>query len=273
MRWEKEHPDIMRGTAAFVRFFANVPDPVVAIANRASTLESKMAWTLLGTCIEQGIPLSLLQKVLNALFENFPDEKLFAFPIPAENEIQKVVRAAKKTYDWPEEECVPGIFFSVGNFVRRRSPLPGWAASTSLQGILRDLGEIFFMGKGAYRPKAILSISRLFSPAPRGLGVLRTQFQNDISPVPFAFGIRRWIGLIGPGKEIGYAEMDETRKRKLALSLCKALARKDPRMTAHAFQFFLEPSEHGFICADLTANCTQCPLTSFCPKSFVGVLK
>lgn len=245
MQWEKEHPDVMKETAEFVRSFESVPDPIVAVAEQAKDPEAKIAWVLLGSCLSQEIPLPLLQKVLQALYQKFPAERLWTFPLPTEAEIIETVRSAKKTFAWPVEESVPGIFWSVGNFVRRRTPLTGWASSTEYKGILRDLGEIFFMGKSAYRPKAIWATSRLFSPAPRGLGLARQNIPGDIIPVPFAFELRSWIGLVGMGKDIGYANMDEPRKRKLNLSICKALSPKDPRAAAHAFQFFEEPMPSG----------------------------
>lgn len=267
MRWEREHPEIMRATAAFVRFFENVPDPVVAVAEKAETLEGKIAWALFGSALSQEIPLELLQKTLDSLFRSFPGERLWTFPLATESGIREAVRSGKKTFDWPLEESVPGIFWSVGNFVRRRTPLAGWASSTSFRGILRDLGEIFFMGKGAYRPKAILAVSRMFSPLPRGLGVLRTNSPTDEIPVPFAFGARRWIGFVGPGKEIGYGEMDDAKKRHLGVTLSKALSPSDPWKASHAFQFFLEKSPEGALCSRLTESCSKCPLSPFCPRS------
>ena len=267
MRWEREHPEIMRATAAFVRFFENVPDPVVAVAEKAETLEGKIAWALFGSALSQEIPLELLQKTLDSLFRSFPGERLWTFPLATESGIREAVRSGKKTFDWPLEESVPGIFWSVGNFVRRRTPLAGRASSTSFRGILRDLGEIFFMGKGAYRPKAILAVSRMFSPYPRGLGVLRTNSPTGEIPVPFVFGARRWIGFIGPGKEIGYGEMDDAKKRHLGITLSKALSPKDPWKASHAFQFFLEKSPEGALCSRLTESCSKCPLSPFCPRS------
>ncbi|MBP5246364.1 MAG: hypothetical protein J6Z31_00675 [Fibrobacter sp.] len=245
MQWEKEHPDIIQVTADFVRYFQDTPDPIVSVAKKADTLEAKIAWVLLGSCLSQEIPLMLLQKVLDALFQKFPGEKLWTFPLPTEAAILETVRSAKKTFDWPVEESVPGIFWSVGNFVRRRTPLVSWASSTAYKGILRDLGEIFFMGKGAYRPKAIWATSRLFSPEPRGLGIPHGVNPGDLIPVPFAFEVRSWIGLVGMGKAIGYGDLDEAHKRKLNLSICKTLSPKDPRIAAHSFQFFEEPMGDG----------------------------
>lgn len=267
MRWEKEHPDVMRATAEFVRFFENVPDPVVSVSEKAGTLEAKIAWVIFGSALSQEIPLCLLQKTLGALLKKFPGNALWEFPIPKEADIRKAVRTGKKTFDWPLEESVPGIFWSVGNFVRRHSPLTGWASSTSFREILRSFGEIFFMGKGAYRPKAILAVSRIFSPRPRGLGVLHTNYAGDVFPVPFAFGARRWIGFVGPGREIGYGKMPEEKKRNLGVSLVRTLSRSDPWKASHAMQFFCEPSADGFLCAELSKSCAECPLKSFCPRS------
>lgn len=267
MRWEREHPEVMKATADFVRLFENEPDPVVAVSGKAETLEARIAWTLFGSALAQEISPCLLQKTLDSLFERFPGERLWSFPLAMEAEIRKAVRRAKKTFAWSLEESVPGIFWSAGNFVRRRSPLAGWASSSSIRGILRDLGEIFFMGKGAYRPKAILAVSRMFSPPPRGLGVLRTDFPGDVHPVPFALGARRWIGFVGPGQEIRYREMDETKKRHLGVTLARALSPEDPWKAAHALQFFCEPSPNGMICSLRTDSCQRCPLSSFCPRS------
>lgn len=267
MRWEREHPEVMKATADFVRVFENEPDPVVAVCEKAETLEARIAWTLFGSALAQEIPSCLLQKTLASLFESFPGERLWKFPLATEAQIRKTVRLAKKTFAWPLEESVPGIFWSVGNFVRRRSPLAGWASSTSFRGILRDLGEIFFMGKGAYRPKAILAVSRMFSSPPRGLGVLRSNFPGDLHPVPFALGARRWIGFVGPGQEIRYREMNETKKRHLGVTLAKTLSPEDPWKAAHALQFFCEPSPNGMVCSLRTDSCSRCPLSPFCPRS------
>ncbi len=252
MRWEIEHPDVMRATADFVRAFASVPDPIVAVAEHSKTLEGRIAWVLFGSCLAQEIPLYLLQKVLEVLSRQYPDERLWTFPLPQEVEIRDLVRQAKKTYDWPLEESVPGIFWSVGNFVRRRSPLVGWATSTSYKGILRDLSEIFFMGKGAYQPKAIFALSRLFSAQPRGLAISRNKEPGDICPIPFSFGIRCWMGFLGPGKEIGFSQKEERQKRMLSATFCKALSPQDPHKVSHAFQFFWESSPSGWLCADFT---------------------
>ena len=267
MRWEKEHPDVMQATAKFVRLFENEPDPVVAVSGKADTLEARIAWTLFGSALSQEIPSGLLLKTLSALFESFPGERLWSFPLATEAQIRKAVRSGKKTFDWSLEESVPGIFWSSGNFVRRRSPLAGWASSSSFRGLLRDRGEIVVMGKGAYRPKAILAVSRMFSPPPRGLGVLRTNSPGDVFPVPFAFGARRWIGFVGPGREIRYREMDEAKKRHLGVTLAKTLSPEDPWKAAHALQFFCEPSPDGMLCSLRTDSCRRCPLSPFCPRS------
>lgn len=264
MRWEKEHQEEMRASEGFVRFFASVPDPIVAVADKACSLEARIAWVLLGTAISQELPLILVSKVLEELFRDFPHERLWTFPLPEESKIAAAVRRGKGSYAWELEEQVPGIFWSVGNFVRRRSPLAGWFSSTSYKGICRDLGEIFFMGKGAYRPKAILAISRLAEPFPRGLNVIH----NEINPpIPFAFGIRKWMGFIGPGKELRFSEMDEQKKRHLGETLCKTLYKEDPLIASHAFQFFLEKGENSYICSEHTENCSRCPLALFCTKS------
>ena len=42
-----------------------------------------------------------------------------------------------------------------------------------------------------------------------------------------------------------YANLDEPHKRKINLSICRYLSPKDPRIAAHAFQFFEEPMDDG----------------------------
>lgn len=257
----------MRATAEFVRFFREVPDPIVSVAKRAPTLEAKIAWVLFGSCLHQEISLSDLQKILAAIYENFPGERLWTFPLPTEAEILEAVNHAKGRLAWTLTNSVPGIFFSVGNFVRRRSPLTGWAFSSAVKELLRDLGEIFFMGKGAYRPKAIEALARIFSKDPRGLGVSKSFSEADPLPIPFAFGARLWIGFIGPGQEIRYAEKTEIQKRKLGISLSKTLSPDDPMAASHAFEFFWERSERGMLCAEMTDDCKLCPLAPYCPRS------
>lgn len=246
MRWAKEHPEVMRMTAEYVRSFRNEPDPVVAVAQNAETLEGKIAWVLLGSCLYQEIPLSVFRPLLESLFQKYPGERLWTFPLPTEAEIRGVVRRQVRSYSWQLEESVPGIFWSVGSFVRRRRSLKEWLENSQIPDVWRSLGEIFFMGKRAFRPKALWALSRLYSPFPRGLGALREGAAVQ-TPVPFPYGLRSWIGIVGLGRDVGYAEMDEVGKRRLAASVCKELSPGDPREAAHAFLFFREsPSAEPF---------------------------
>lgn len=267
MQWEREHPDVMRATAEFVRIFREVPDPIISVAKKALSLEAKIAWVLFGSCLHQEISLPDLQRILEAIYEKFPGKRLWSFPLATESEILQAVEQGRAPVSWSLAKSVPGIFWSVGNFVRRRLPLTGWAFSSSNQGMLRDLGEIFFMGKGAYRPKAIEALARIFSEAPRGLGISKSQADFGPLPVPFSFGARLWIGYIGPGKEIGYSSKTEIQKRSLGISLSKTLCPGDPLAASHAFQFFWEKSERGLACALQTNACKDCPLSPYCPRS------
>lgn len=237
-RWAKEHPEVMQMTSEFIKEFSSVQDPVVAVAEKEGTVEGKIAWVLLGSCLFQEISLPTFTALFEQLQKEFPENRLWAFPLATGDEIRCAVRNSIGKYSWPLRESVPGIFWSIGNFIRRHSPTDSWAASSGKE-IFRSLGEIFFMGKGAYRPKAVWAVSRLFSPEPRGLGILVSGKWRK-SPPPFPFGLRQWIGLSGLGADFGYSEMSEPAKRKLAADVCKMLSPEDPRIAAHAFSFFGE---------------------------------
>ncbi len=246
-RWAKEHPEVMQMTSEFVKEFSREQDPVVAVAEKEGTREGKIAWALLGSDLFQEISLPIFTALFEQLQQEFPEDRLWAFPLATGDEIRRAVQKSLGKHSWPLKESVPGIFWSVGNFIRRHSPVDTWASSTPGKEIFRSLGEIFFMGKGAYRPKAVWTLSRLFSPAPRGLGILASGKVRK-SPAPFPFGLRQWIGLSGLGADFGYAEMGEPAKRRLAAAVCKALSPEDPRIAAHAFTFFGEsPTAQPFL--------------------------
>ncbi len=266
MRWEKEHQDVMQATQKFVRLFDSVPDPVVDIAKNAETEEARIAWCLLGCALFQEISFPAFHRVFGALFESYPEDRLWTFPLPEEKELLQISRRALGKVSWNLWEQVPGIFWSVGAFVRHHRPLADWITSRDVKGIWRDLGEIHFMGKRAYRPKAIQAISRLTSSAPWGFG-FRTAPSETKCPEPFTMGCRRWIGFVGPGKMLRYSEMEESKKQKLAASLYSTLAKGNEKQASHGLQFFLEEGSTDFICRERTEGCTLCPLAPYCCKS------
>ena len=268
MRWEKENPDIMQATKEFVHLFQSVPDPIVDIAKKAETEEARIAWCLLGCALFQEISFPTFRRVFGALFEAYPQDRLWEFPLPEEKMLLKISREALGKIAWNLGEQVPGIFWSVGAFVRHHRPLADWITSRDVKGIWRDLGEIHFMGKQAYRPKAIYAIKRLTSPVPLGLGLCCSPSEAKC-PMPFTMGCRRWIGFVGPGKALHYSEMEEEKKQKLGRSLYSALAPGNEMAAAHALQFFLEDGTTDFICREHTEGCTKCPLAPHCCKSLL----
>ena len=67
-RFILDEPALFSATEKFVQSFSKVPDPVIAVASRASSPEAKIAWTLLGTDLFQDRTCYGVEKVLEALF-------------------------------------------------------------------------------------------------------------------------------------------------------------------------------------------------------------
>ena len=111
-------------------------------------------------------------------------------------------------------ENVAGIFWSVGLFVRRHGNLQEWLKSRTPEEIWRDLGEIYFMGKSKPRPKAAAAIYRLLAPAPLGLGI-ECRDASRMPPLPLTMGARRFLAILGPAREEGFADLEPAEKQKI----------------------------------------------------------
>ena len=239
-----------------------------------------MAWTLFGTALFQGCSYSCFSYIFNALYKRYCGEKLWALPVPKAEEIMACVDAGLKEsglwgkQKWTLYENVPGIFWSVGLFVRRHLPLEGWLASRTMQGLWRDLSEIYYMGKNYPRPKVCIAVYRLTAPQPLGLGLDydTTDGVESSLPFPLTLGCRRYLSFLGPASGEAFSAMKSDEKVKLASDLYYSIAETFPKNSplnhpfaaVHALQFFLESGKDGFICRVATKDCTLCPLRNDC---------
>lgn len=258
-------PGLFKATAEFVQLLATVPDPVLQVARKAATPNGKIAWTLLGTALFQDCTYSEINALLNALYAKFPDDRLWTLPVPKAADIDECVGNSC----WSLAEHVAGIFWSVGLFVRRHENLQDWLQSRTPAELWRDLGEIYFMGKGNPRPKACAAIYRLLSPAPVGLNFdalpssTAKQSTEKLPPLPLTMGARRYLAFLGPAADCDFAELGAREKQKLANELFVALA-EPPYVASHSLQFFLETGKDDFICRSVTDHCKKCPLYEYC---------
>ena len=272
-RFVQDEPVLFKATQDFVSMFADVPDPVLSVARRANGLKAQMAWTLLGTALFQDRSYTEIARLLEALYAKFPDEALWTLPVPAAGDINDVVVDTFGSRNWSLFEHVAGIFWSVGLFARRHVDLAAWARERTPEEMWRDLGEIYFMGKASVRPKACAAIYRLLAPAPFGLGV---EFRREVPPagarkpravmppLPLTMGARRFLAILGPARDSGFADLKPEKKQMLANEFFAALRRDLPYRSAHALQFYLEAGEQDYICREKTAACANCPLYVFC---------
>lgn len=279
-RFIHDEPAVFKATAEFVRLFARMEDPVLAVAAREKTIEARIAWTLLGTVLFQDVSYPEFVALLQALNEKLPGEKLWTLPVPKAQEIEACVESAFGCRTWSMFENVAGIFWSVGLFVRRHLDLAGWLRSRTPEEIWRDLGEIYFMGKGNPRPKVCAAIYRLLAPAPVGLS-LDSAPSPKMPLLPLTMGVRRYLSILGPASD-GFADLEPAQKQKLATDMYVALVQhlmeqsenaevkksKVDALTAyvaaHSLQFYLEDGADGFICRHFTDHCRKCPLREYC---------
>lgn len=257
-------PAVFEASRKFVQLFKDVPDPVVFVAGKAKTLTAKMAWVILGSALFQDRTYPEIVSLLNNLYKKFPDEKLWTLPVPKAQDVEEVVESTFHSRHWSMFENVAGIFWSVGLFVRRHDcDLESWVRERSPEEIWRDLGEVYFMGKGNPRPKACATFYRLVSPAPLGLEVVCKKARKML-PLPLTMGTRRYLAFLGPAKDENFSEMDADKKQILANDLFCMLDSELPYRAAHSLQFFLEMGEEDFICREKTHSCADCPLFEFC---------
>ena len=279
-RFIHDEPALFKATAEFVRLFARIDDPVLTVAKQEKGVNERIAWTLLGTALFQDVSYPELVTLLLSLNEKFPGEKLWTLPVPKAQDIEACVESAFGCRTWSMFENVAGIFWSVGLFVRRHENLQEWLRSRTPEEIWRDLGEIYFMGKGNPRPKVCAAIYRLLAPAPVGLS-LDSAPSPKWPPLPLTMGARRYLSILGPASD-GFADLEPAQKQKLATDLYVALVQhlmeqsenaevKNSKVdaltayvAAHGLQFYLEDGTDGFICRYSTDHCRKCPLREYC---------
>lgn len=284
-RFIHDEPALFKATAEFVRLFARIDDPVLAVAKLEKGANERIAWTLLGTALFQDVSYPEFVTLLQALNEKFPGEKLWTLPVPKAQDIEACVESAFGCRTWSMFENVAGIFWSVGLFVRRHENLAEWLKSRTPEELWRDLGEIYFMGKGNPRPKVCAAIYRLLAPAPVGLSLDCAEGTACAPvkwpPLPLTMGARRYLSILGPASD-GFADLEPAQKQKLATDMYVALVQhlmeqsenaevkksKVDALTAyvaaHSLQFYLEDGTDGFICRHSTDHCRKCPLREYC---------
>ena len=269
-KFAADEPALFKATQDFVRLFASVEDPVLAVAARAKDANAQIAWALLGTALFQDRTGAEISALLSALYAEYPDEKLWVLPVPTAPAINAVVERTFGSKNWSLFEHVAGIFWSVGLFVRHHPDLVAWAAERTPAEIWRDLGEIYFMGKKSVRPKACAAIYRIVMPAPLGLsvackrGAKGSRSSTALPPLPLTMGMRRFLAILGPARDDDFSGMEPERKQKLAENYCAALCPENPYVAAHALQFFLETGIEDFACREQTHFCAKCPLYEHC---------
>ena len=279
-RFIHDEPALFKATAEFVRLFARIEDPVLTVAKQEKGVNERIAWTLLGTALFQDVSYPEFVTLMQALNEKFPGEKLWTLPVPKAQDIEACVESAFGCRTWSMFENVAGIFWSVGLFVRRHGNLQEWLKSRTPEEIWRDLGEIYFMGKGNPRPKVCAAIYRLLAPTPVGL-LLDCAPSPKWPPLPLTMGTRRYLSILGPASD-GFADLEPAQKQKLATDMYVALVQhlmeqsenaevkksKVDALTAyvaaHSLQFYLEDGTDGFICGHSTDHCRKCPLREYC---------
>lgn len=266
-RFAQSETALFKATQDFVQSFADVTDPIIFISGKAKTVQARIAWTILGSTLFQGISYTDMMKLLGALYNAFPEEKLWTLPVPKEDQLMAVAHQVLQGKSWTLMEHLPGIFWSVGSFVRHHqkegSDLTQWASSRNAEEIWRDLGEVYFMGKGKPRPKAAATIYRLVSPFPLGLG-LTLESSPKMPPIPLSMGVRRYLSILGPGKYEKFSELPPDEKYRMAQDVFRELSSKTPNVAAHGLQFFLESGTKEFICRDHFKTCKACPFYEYC---------
>ncbi|WP_097036519.1 hypothetical protein [Fibrobacter sp. UWT3] len=270
-RFMQDEPALVDAIRKFICGFSHLPDPVVAVASRAQSKTAQVAWVLFGTAIYQDRDIPEIMRLLSAFYEAFPEEKLWTLPVPAAGAINDVVEHTFESRDWSMFEHVAGIFWSVGLFVRHHPDLVAWARERSPEEMWRDLGEIYFMGKAAVRPKACAAIYRIVSAEPLGLGVQcrmpegsARKALHGLPPLPLTMGARRFLAMFSPAREEGFADLAPAQKQKLMDVYGKALCPEVPYTVAHSLQFFLEAGADDFVCRERTKRCAKCPLYEYC---------
>ncbi|NLO23201.1 MAG: hypothetical protein GX116_02565 [Fibrobacter sp.] len=261
-----ESPHIIKGSQAFIQKLKTVPDPIVQVASLHPDPNAQIAWVILGCVLNQYLGLLELKKLLFALNHEFPGDRLWYTPVPKSIEIRTTITKAIGAA-WPNLDYAPGIFWSVGDFVRKNFPLTEWILKPQNE-LIHSLIQIYYMGKKAPHPKVLACFQRFQAKAPLGLGVHRV-FLSKKDDLALPMGARRFMGFMGPTSTIPFSKWSTEKKIKETNALFRYLSPDCPEMSAHALSFFLEKGHKKFFCQELQGSCKACPLYRDCPYAEV----
>ena len=268
MNFLKQYPEELKAASSFVEIFKNCKEPLLETASLFQTDEDKIAWILFGSAIQQDLNYSEWFLLLKQTLKIFNISELWNLPVPRKQDFSKILTDNFPKKNWLLKEHFPGIFWSVGLFVRNHSPLKSWVESRNAKELWRDLGEIYFMGKQALRPKVCNAIYKIIASPPYGLGIFPKPQQPDKKakhvPYPLNMGTRRFLAMLLLSGNVKFSDLEKREKQKLAEAFYLSINKENPIAVAYAFQFFLENAKNGFICKSFTSNCKKCPLQKFC---------
>lgn len=267
MTFLRKNPERIQATHDFCAFFQSKGDPLSTVLAEIAPREDQLGWAIAGEALHQSLSLGQLADLIAAFAQEFPQGRLWALPALKVAEVQRIMAARPWLRGWPLDVHAPGILNSVGHWVRNHGGTPEAALrNKSTAELWKDLGEIYYMGKGsATRPKALSLIWRLQADSPVGLGFplrARPLASGNPWPMPVSPGARRWLKYLGPNPQKWMEGRSEAEKLRYFQRMYGALWQSRPDLVAHGLSFFLEPGGSDLLCRVLQDGCRNCPLAS-----------
>lgn len=266
MDWYGLHEVPSANTQKWISALAGTEDPFVAVC-QALPDPHKEEWLLLACALHQAIGLQALSELLARVIHQLGVDALVRLPVVRESTLCDLLGHEKLDRNWELATQFPGIFWSVGRFLRNRGkPFHLWLNETAPRDIWRACGEIHFMGRSSsVRPKVLAFLHRLQAPSPAGLGI-PLKNEGGTPPLPASGGARRWLAWIGPWESSGYSNASPARKQQILDGLYRRLNPESPWLACHSLQFFTEAASNSYYCSRIVGGCAQCHLAADCPR-------
>ncbi len=253
MSWSEDNKELYSALKAFIQRFKDHAGPLHTFLSSQTVSDYLNAFkaeqrpqmraglVLLAGSLNQGIRSERLFNFLEGLVKKYGAE-LFALPAPQQADLQKDVASITHTKYWEIKDQVPGIIWSVGDFIRNNECNELIQQKSYSEVIQKFSTELFYMGAHSEtKVKAKRVYNWLALPAPVGIG-LHAEPKGELLEIFIGEQAHRFMCDFGPlkGRKRSFPNPEE--RIRYYKSFYHFLAPGFPQLIEHVF-YFLDEAE------------------------------
>ncbi len=266
MSWSEDNKELYNALKAFIQRFQDRPGSLHTFLSSQTVSDyldafkpeqrpqMRAALVLLAGCLNQGIRSERLFNFLEGLVKKYGSD-LFGLPAPQQADLQRDVTHITRTKYWEIKDQVPGIIWSVGDFIRKND-CKELIQQKSYDAVIQKFStELFYMGAHSEtKIKAKRAYNWLALPSPVGIG-LHSETKGELLEIFIGEQAHRFMCDFGPlkGRKRSFPNPEE--RIRYYKSFYHFLVPGFPQLVEHVFYFLDETQTQLF--RDISDNETK----------------